>query len=61
MEENENRVNEIEEEIATLEELMSTIEGSTQQNFTKYAELKKQLADAMTEWEKNMEELDSLG
>ena len=61
VEENENRVNEIEEEIATLEELMSTIEGSTQQNFTKYAELKKQLADAMTEWEKNMEELDSLG
>ena len=39
---------------------MSTIEGSTQQNFTKYASLKKQLADAMNDWEKRMEELENL-
>ena len=60
VEESENAVNEIESAIAAMEELMSTVEGSTQQNFTKYASLKKQLADAMSEWEKNMEELEDL-
>ncbi len=61
VEENERRVNEIEEEIAAMEELMSTVEGSTQQNFTKYASLKKLLSDAMNEWEKSMEELEKIG
>ena len=60
VEESENVVNELESAIAAMEELMSTIEGSTQQNFTKYASLKKQLADAMSEWEKRMEELENL-
>ena len=60
VEESENAVNELESAIAAMEELMSTIEGSTQQNFTKYASLKKQLADAMSEWEKRMEELENL-
>ena len=57
----ERRVNEIETDIAAMEELMSTIEGSTEQNFTKYASLKKQLADAMSEWEKSMEQLEEIG
>lgn len=61
VEESEKRVNEIETDIAAMEELMSTIEGSTEQNFTKYASLKKQLADAMNDWEKRMEELENLG
>ena len=60
VEESENAVNELEAAIAAMEELMSTIEGSTQQNFTKYASLKKQLADAMNDWEKRMEELENL-
>ena len=61
VEESERRVNEIEADIAAMEELMSTIEGSTEQNFTKYASLKKQLADAMSEWEKSMEQLEEIG
>lgn len=61
VEESENRVNEIEKEIGEMEELMSTVEGSTQENFTKYASLKKQISNAMSEWEKNMEELDNIG
>ena len=61
VEESERRVNEIETDIAAMEELMSTIEGSTEQNFTKYASLKKQLADAMSEWEKSMEQLEEIG
>ena len=61
VEESEKRVNEIETDIAAMEELMSTIKGSTEQNFTKYASLKKQLADAMNDWEKRMEELENLG
>ena len=60
IEESESAVNEIEAAIAALEEIMSTMEGSTQQNFTKYASLKKQLADAMSEWEQRMEELENL-
>ena len=60
VEECENAVNELEAAIAAMEELMSTMEGSTQQNFTKYASLKKQLADAMNDWEKRMEELENL-
>ena len=60
VEESEKAVNKLEEEISAMEELMSTVEGSTQQNFTTYATLKKQLADAMNEWEKRMEELDNL-
>jgi ATP-binding cassette subfamily F protein 3 len=61
VEENEKAINELEGAIAALEALMSTAEGSTQENFTKYATLKKQLDDAVAEWEKSMEELDSLG
>ena len=60
VESNENSINEIEAAIAAMEEIMSTIDGSTQENFTKYASLKKQLADAMSEWEKSMEELEKL-
>lgn len=61
VEESENSINEIEKAIQEMEEVMSTIEGSTQENFTKYASLKKQLADTMNEWEKQMEELENLG
>ena len=61
VEDSERRVNEIETDIAAMEELMSTVEGSTEQNFTKYASLKKQLADAMSEWEKSMEQLEEIG
>ena len=61
VEDSERRVNEIETDIAAMEELMSTVEGSTEQNFTKYASLKKQLADAMSEWEKSMELLEEIG
>ena len=60
VEENENAINELEGAIAALEALMSTAEGSTQENFTKYAALKKQLDETVAEWEKSMEELDSL-
>jgi ATP-binding cassette subfamily F protein 3 len=60
VEDNENAINELEGAIAALEAVMSTAEGSTQENFTKYATLKNQLDDAVAEWEKSMEELDSL-
>ena len=53
-------MNELEGAIAALEVLMSTPEGSTQENFTKYATLKKQLDDTVSEWEKSMEELESI-
>ena len=43
-----------------MEAVMSTVEGSTQENFTKYAALKKQLDDAVATWEHNMEELENL-
>ena len=58
IEENENAINELEGAIAALETIMSTAEGSTQENFTKYAALKKQHDDVVSEWEKNMEELE---
>ena len=61
VEDNEKAINELEGAIAALEALMSTAEGSTQENFTKYATLKKQLDDAVAEWENSMEELDSVG
>lgn len=60
IEESESSINEIEKAIQEMEEVMSTIEGSTQENFTKYASLKKQLADTMNKWEKQMEELENL-
>ena len=39
---------------------MSTAEGSTQENFTRYATLKKQLDDAVVQWETNMENLENI-
>ena len=60
VEENEKSINELEGAISALEALMSTAEGSTPENFTKYATLKKQLDDAVSEWEKSMEEFESL-
>jgi hypothetical protein len=39
---------------------MSTVEGSTEENFTKYASLKKQLDEAVSRWETNMENLEEL-
>ena len=60
VEDSEKNVNKIEEKIATMEQLMSTAEGSTPDNFTAYATLKKELAEAMDLWEKQMEELDNL-
>ena len=60
VEDSEKNVNKIEEKIAAMEQLMSTAEGSTPDNFTAYATLKKELAEAMDLWEKQMEELDNL-
>ena len=60
VEECEEKVNNISAEITALEEKMSTPEGSTQANFERYATLKKELADAESEWEKSMEELEKL-
>lgn len=60
VEDSEKNVNKIEEKIAAMEQLMSTAEGSTPDNFTAYAALKKELAEAMDIWEKQMEELDNL-
>ncbi|MBR2301160.1 MAG: ABC transporter ATP-binding protein, partial [Bacteroidaceae bacterium] len=60
VEQSEEAVNELESAIAALEELISTPEGSTQVNFDRYASLKRQLAEAESEWEKNMEELEKL-
>ena len=58
IEEDEKAVNELESAIAALEALMSTAEGSTQENFTKYAALKKQLDGAVEQWEAHMMELE---
>ena len=58
IEEDEKAVNELESAIAALEALMSTAEGSTQENFTKYAALKKQLDSAVEQWEAHMMELE---
>ena len=58
IEEDEHAVNELEGAIAALETLMSTPDGSTQENFTKYAALKKQLDEAVEKWETDMMELE---
>jgi ATP-binding cassette subfamily F protein 3 len=60
VENDEKAIGEIEGAIAALEAVMSTAEGSTQENFTRYATLKKQLDEAVTAWEQNMEELEKL-
>ena len=60
IESDEQAISEIEGAIAALEAVMSTVDGSTQENFTKYASLKKQLDEAVATWEQNMEELDNL-
>ncbi|MBR5892833.1 MAG: ABC-F family ATP-binding cassette domain-containing protein [Bacteroidaceae bacterium] len=60
VEQNEEAVNQLEGAIVALEEIMSTPDGSTPQNFERYATLKKQLAEAEAEWEKNMELLEEL-
>ena len=58
IEDDEKRIGELEGAIAALEGIMSTAEGSTQENFTKYASLKKQLDEVVSEWEMHMESLD---
>ena len=60
IESNEKEIGEIEGAISALEAIMSTVDGSTQGNFTKYAALKKQLDDVVAEWEQNMEELENI-
>jgi ATP-binding cassette subfamily F protein 3 len=60
VEDDEKAISEIEGAITALEAVMSTVEGSTQENFTKYAALKKQLDEAVATWEHNMEELENL-
>lgn len=60
IQDDENAINEIEGAIAAMETAMSTPEGSTQENFTKYASLKKQLDEAVARWESNMERLEEL-
>lgn len=60
VEEDEKAINEIEGAIKALEAVLSTSEGSTEENFTRYATLKKQLDEAVTQWEKNVEELENL-
>ena len=59
IESNEQEIGEIEGAIGALEAIMSTVDGSTQENFTKYAALKKQLDDVVATWEQNMEELEN--
>ena len=58
IENDEQAISELEGAIGALEAVMSTAEGSTQENFTRYAALKKQLDNAVTVWEQNMEELE---
>ena len=60
VEENENAINELEGAISALEAQMSTAEGSTQEAFTKYAALKKQLDAVVEEWEMVSMELDEM-
>ena len=59
IENDEQAISEIEGAISALEAVMSTVDGSTPENFTRYAALKKQLDEAVATWEKNMEELDN--
>ena len=56
----EQAVSELEAAITALEDIMSTPEGSTPKNFEQYAALKKQLAEAESEWEQSMEALENL-
>ena len=58
IEDDEKRIGELEGAIAALEAMMSTTEGSTQENFSKYASLKKQLDEVVAEWENHMEALE---
>ena len=60
VEDDEKAINELEGVIAALEAVMSTVEGSTEENFTKYASLKKQLDEAVSRWETNMVNLEEL-
>ena len=60
VEDDEKAINELEGAISVLETVMSTVEGSTEENFTKYASLKKQLDEAVSRWETNMENLEEL-
>ena len=61
VEENERAVNELESAIAAIEAIMSTPEGGADAaNYERYASLKKQLNEAMNEWEASMDELESL-
>ena len=60
VEDDEKAINELEGAIAALEAVMSTVEGSTEENFTKYASLKKQLDEAVSRWETNMVNLEEL-
>ena len=54
-------MNELESAIAAIEAIMSTPEGGADAaNYERYASLKKQLNEAMNEWEASMEELESL-
>lgn len=60
IQDDENAINEIEGAIAAMETAMSLPEGSTQENFTRYASLKKQLDEAVARWENNIERLEDL-
>ena len=60
IENDEQAISEIEGAISALEAVMSTVDGSTPENFTRYATLKKQLDEAVATWEKDMEELENL-
>ena len=52
VEEDEKAINELEGAISAIEGLISTVEGSTQENFARYSTLKKQLDEAVMQWEK---------
>lgn len=60
VEEDEKAINELEGAISAIEGLISTVEGSTQENFARYSTLKKQLDEAVVQWEKDMEELENV-
>ena len=60
VEDDEKAINELEGAISALEAVMSTVDGSTEENFTKYASLKKQLDEAVSRWETNMENLEEM-
>ncbi len=60
VEEDEKAINELEGDISAIEGLISTVEGSTQENFARYSTLKKQLDEAVMQWEKDMEELENV-